>query len=298
MKRSLIASLLVLAALCRAHSTEPPSSEAATGEQLSFVQMCDTQLGMGGYEHDVKTFTLAVEQINRMKPDFVVICGDLVGKANEQSWLDFNRIKSGFVIPCHCAAGNHDVGNAPTALSLKLYREKVGKDYFAVEHKGFTFVVANTQLWKAPLKGESEKHEAWFKETLGAAKKKGRPIVVVVHYPLLADVPADLSANAAVRHQKLTGRVVGPVMAVEVVSAVALSVAPPGGQWQAWLLIALVLLLVALGVTIFVSVPLHAKMAAGQTGPVTQRLVLSNWIRTTAWSGRTILLTLLVIRAV
>ena len=122
--------------------------------------------------------------------------------------------------------------------------------------------------------------------------------VQVVHYPLLADVPDDISANAAVRHQKLTGRVVGPVMAVEVVSAVALAVAPPGEQWQAWLLIALVLLLVALGVTIFVSVPLHAKMAAGQTGPVTQRLVLSNWIRTTAWSGRAILLTLLVVRAV
>ena len=121
--------------------------------------------------------------------------------------------------------------------------------------------------------------------------------VQVVHYPLLANVPADLTANTAVRHQKLTGRVVGPVMAVEVGSAVALAVAPPGGQWQAWLLIALVLLLVALGVTIFVSVPLHAKMAAGQNGPVTQRLVLSNWIRTTAWSGRAILLTLLAIRA-
>jgi predicted phosphodiesterase len=188
-KRSLIAALLVLAALCPAYSAEPSAPEPTAGEQFSFVQMCDTQLGMGGYEHDVKTFTLAVEQINRMKPDFVVICGDLVGKANEQSWLDFNRIKSGFVIPCHCAAGNHDVGNAPTALSLKLYREKVGKDYFAVEHKGFTFVIANTQLWKAPLKGESEKHDAWFVETLKMAKKKGRPVVVVVHYPLFLEKP-------------------------------------------------------------------------------------------------------------
>ena len=97
-KRSLIAALLVLAALCPAYSAEPSAPEPTAGEQFSFVQMCDTQLGMGGYEHDVKTFTLAVEQINRMKPDFVVICGDLVGKANEQSWLDFNRIKSGV---CH-----------------------------------------------------------------------------------------------------------------------------------------------------------------------------------------------------
>ena len=82
----------------------------------------------------MKTFTLAVDQINKLKPDFVVICGDLVNKANEKSWADFNRIKSGFKIPCHCAAGNHDVENQPTAESLKLYREKIGKDYYAVDH--------------------------------------------------------------------------------------------------------------------------------------------------------------------
>ncbi len=90
---------------------------------FSFAQMCDTQLRMGGYEHDVKTFGLAVEQSNKMKPDFVVIRGDLVGKANDQSWADFNRIKAGFKIPCHCAAGNHDVGNQPTAESLQRFKE-------------------------------------------------------------------------------------------------------------------------------------------------------------------------------
>ena len=138
----------------------------AGGEAFSFVQMCDTQLGMSGYEHDVRTFKQAVALINRMAPDFVVICGDLVSKANEKSFNDFNAIKSGFKIPCYCASGNHDVENQPTAESLKKYREMVGPDYYTFEHKGYTFVVANTQLWKAPLAGESEKHDAWFKQAL------------------------------------------------------------------------------------------------------------------------------------
>ena len=125
----------------------------------------------------------------KMKPDFVVICGDLVSKANDKSWADFNRIKAGFKIPCHCAAGNHDVGNKPTVESLQAYREKIGKDYYTVEHKGYTFVIANTQLWKAPLKGESEKHDKWFKGVLAAAKKKVSPVVVVVHYPLFVKTP-------------------------------------------------------------------------------------------------------------
>lgn len=183
----------LVVAFCRPLEAGPDHSEKTeevmASPLFSFVQMCDTQLGMGGYEHDVKTFELAVEQMNRMKPDFVVICGDLVQKANEKSWVDFSRIKAGFKIPCYCAAGNHDVENKPTAVSLQRYREKVGKDYYAVEHKGFTFIIANTQLWKAPLAGESEKHDEWFQETLRAAKKKGSPVVVVVHYPLFVQTP-------------------------------------------------------------------------------------------------------------
>lgn len=178
----------MLALLSPCLSAEPdPIPEAFT-----FIQMCDTQLGAGGYDHDVKTFTMAVDQINRMKPDFVVICGDLINQAaSAEAWNDFNSIKSGFKIPCHCAAGNHDVENKPTAKSLKLYREKIGADYYTFDHKGFTFVVANTQLWKAPLAGESEKHDTWFRETLVTASKNNRPVVVVAHYPLFVKTPEE-----------------------------------------------------------------------------------------------------------
>lgn len=184
----------IFPAVCAALAfvAQPLAAEPEASGNFSFVQMCDTQLGMGGYEHDVKSFTLAVEQINALKPDFVLICGDLVNTASDaKSWADFKRIKSGFNIPCHCAAGNHDVENKPTEKSLKLYRETIGPDYYNFDHKGFTFVVANTQLWKAPLAGESEKHDEWFRETLVAAKAKGRPVVVVAHYPLFVKEPEE-----------------------------------------------------------------------------------------------------------
>ena len=94
--RSLLPALavLLLVFLCSRPvdaETKVADEPAKLSEPLlfSFVQMCDTQLGMGGYEHDVKTFGLAVDQINEMKPDFVVICGDLVNKANDQSWAGF-----------------------------------------------------------------------------------------------------------------------------------------------------------------------------------------------------------------
>ena len=188
--RTILPLLLALAATSVVFLTQLFSDDKPTAQEaFSFVQMCDTQLGMGGYEHDVMTFKLAVKQINAMKPDFVVICGDLVQKSDDKSFADFNAIREGFALPCYCAAGNHDVENAPTVETLQRYREKIGKDYYTVEHKGYTIAVANTQLWKAPVEGESERHDVWFKETLESAKAKGSPVMVVVHYPLFTKTP-------------------------------------------------------------------------------------------------------------
>ena len=47
-----------------------------------------------------------------------------------------------------------------------------------------------------------------------------------------------------------------------------------------------VLLAVALGSTILVSVPLHAKMALAHNDETGRRLVLTNWPRTIAWTAR------------
>ena len=166
-------------------------AQTALAETFTFVQMCDTQLGMGGYEHDVNSFKEAVKQINALKPDFVVICGDLVDKADDRSFADFKNIKAGLVVPCYCAAGNHDIGNKPKEESLEHYRHVVGKDYYSFEHKGYTFVVANTSFWKVHVDGESEKHDAWFKETLQSASEKGSPVFVVGHHPLYLSEPEE-----------------------------------------------------------------------------------------------------------
>ena len=159
-------------------------TSAQAAEAWKFVQMCDTQLGMGGYDHDVAMFKLAVEQINELKPDFVIICGDLVhDNYNEQAYKDFNAINGSFEIPSYPAPGNHDVGKNPTLESLEAYRKTIGEDYYAFEHKGVAFILVNTQLWKSPLAGESEKHDLWFEEELKKARDKDLTIFVAGHFP-------------------------------------------------------------------------------------------------------------------
>ena len=62
------------------------------------------------------------------------------------------------------------------------------------------------------------------------------------------------------------------------------------------LLTALVLLLVVWGSTTFVQVPLHGRLARGLDATALRRLVLTNWIRTAAWTLRAGLLVLLAIQ--
>ena len=166
------------------------AAENPTTEAFTFVQVCDPQLGWGfGYQNDVNSLKQAVSHINGLKPDLVVFCGDLVDNFNDNSVADFLQIRSGLTMPSYCAPGNHDVGNEPTVSRLNRYRQAIGDDYFSFEHKGYTFVIANTQLWKAPVVGESEKHDAWFKQTLAAARDKNSPVFVVQHYPLYLKDP-------------------------------------------------------------------------------------------------------------
>jgi 3',5'-cyclic AMP phosphodiesterase CpdA len=183
-RRAFLKSAVLGAAALSVDPVASIAGKVSERKTFTFVQICDTQLGFGGYEHDVIFFKEAVKQVNALNPDFVLICGDLVDKADDKSFADFSKIKAEFTVPCHCVSGNHDIGNKPTRDSLKYYREVIGKDYYTFEHKGYTFVIVNTQLWKAPLEGESDKHDSWLKATLQTAAKKDSRIFVVGHYPL------------------------------------------------------------------------------------------------------------------
>ena len=73
--------------------------------------------------------------------------------------------------------------------ALQYYRQLIGRDHHSFEHKGCVFVLVNTQFWKAPVNGESERHDSWLEQTLQTASKKKRRIFIVGHYPLFLEAP-------------------------------------------------------------------------------------------------------------
>jgi len=162
-------------------------------DHIEFVQLCDPQLGMGGYEHDKQTFTQAVKQINAMDADFAVICGDLVNHASDSSFADFNAIRDRLKMPCYLVPGNHDIGYVPSDSSLAVYREIFGRDYYTIRHRDVSFVFVNTQLWKTRTGIESVVHDDWLRSTLESVETADR-VIVAGHYPLYIEDPAEEEA--------------------------------------------------------------------------------------------------------
>lgn len=120
--------------------------------------------------------------------------------------------------------------------------------------------------------------------------------VQIVHYPLLSVVPVESAVSVAVEHQRRTGYVVGLPMAVEGVTTLILLWKTPDDVtwWLPW--IAAIFLAVALGCTIFLSVPRHERMASKPDAQVGRELVLTNWPRTIAWTARGVLTTVMLLQ--
>ncbi len=113
--------------------------------------------------------------------------------------------------------------------------------------------------------------------------------VQIVHYPLFARVgPADFS-RYEMDHQRLTSRVVVPLMLTELASAFLLIWWRPVGVGNFSIWLGIGLLAAIWLVTFTVQVPQHASLALSYDSDTQQSLVTGNWFRTMAWSARGVL---------
>jgi uncharacterized membrane protein len=114
--------------------------------------------------------------------------------------------------------------------------------------------------------------------------------VQIVHYPLFGGVGRAVFAAYEQRHSALTTWVVAPPMLVELAAAlILLWLRPP--QLSLPLLWASAALLAVIWLsTYLIQVPCHSRLVAGYDESIHRWLVVSNWIRTAAWTARAALL--------
>jgi hypothetical protein len=110
--------------------------------------------------------------------------------------------------------------------------------------------------------------------------------VQVVHYPLFSRVGPEKFSLYSEAHSRLTTYVVGPPMLTEAATALLLVFRRPEGVPLAAALTGLALVVVVWLSTALLQVPRHTTLGSGFDRRAWSGLVLSNWVRTVAWSAR------------
>ena len=130
-------------------------------------------------------FECAIEEINRLAPDFVINVGDLVEgfvsdvKYSEPQWADMMQRLSKLEVPFFLCGGNHDL---TTQAQTEDYIRRFGCTYYSFSYGPDLFLVLDTEEHDG--RAISDKQVEYFKGVLNGWN--GRHIYVFMHDPLWA----------------------------------------------------------------------------------------------------------------
>lgn len=178
------------------------ANEASWRGEYSFVQLADPQLGMlhgdQSWEEELTMLRLSVQHINRLRPRFVLVSGDLcnafpVGpQANpDAATRQVKAVKEALreidsSIPIVVLPGNHDIGQVPTPRELDVYSSRWGDDYFSFWVGGVYYLVLNSQYYmdSSLTLDQRAAQDRWLETALAVAQQR-RPkhVVVLTHVP-------------------------------------------------------------------------------------------------------------------
>lgn len=168
------------------------SASMRAAEPYFFIQLTDPQFGFmaanANFEQETANFEFAVATVNRLRPAFVVITGDLVHLPGDPAQIaEYRRIaaKIDRAIPVYEVAGNHDVENVPTPDTLRKYTQQFGPDYYTFRHQGLVGIVLNSCLIHSPQQTleQMAAQERWLKAELEKARAEhAQHIVVFQHH--------------------------------------------------------------------------------------------------------------------
>lgn len=122
-------------------------------------------------------------------------------------------------------------------------------------------------------------------------------VIQVVHYPLFSYADRASYPAFAAAHGRRIIVVVGPMMLVEMATTAWLLIDRPAAFPLRWAWIGAALVAVIWASTALLQVPMHAQLAGGYDARAHGWLVTSNWIRTAAWTLRSLLLCVALTRA-
>ena len=174
-----------------------PLTKTAVPSEFSFIHASDTHISEQSVGRTVKLRELT----NRLKPDFVLVCGDLVRdalrvpeeEAKRYYQLYVDNIKQ-FTVPVWNVPGNHELFGIERHLSLvsprhplygrKMYAHYLGPNYYSFNFGGIHFIgLDDIDFEDTWYYGKIDSLQmSWLKQDLAAVPVK-TPVVTFKHIP-------------------------------------------------------------------------------------------------------------------
>lgn len=126
-------------------------------DKFSFAILGDKT---GGGQDKWPIFDRAIDEINELDPDFVLMTGDQIQGYTDnlatlkQQWAEFHEHQSRLRIPFLPAPGNHDISNR---VMYDYWVDNIGLTYYAFTYKNCLFLLLNTEEHQGGVTG-------WFGE--------------------------------------------------------------------------------------------------------------------------------------
>lgn len=186
--------ILLLAAMTFSIFTAPasPAGDGENSGKTTFVQISDTQIGFADttahYQMSDSLMRVAINAINAIHPDCVILTGDLVNNFKNQEQLEIYSRRIGELsadIPLYVVPGNHDIRKF-NSEQYKRYINFVGYDRFAVTINDCAFIGFDSNRIKSDAdtaRVAEEEQFQWLEKEL-AGVSGCRHIFLFSHCPV------------------------------------------------------------------------------------------------------------------
>ena len=191
------------------YATFSGMTEAEVARYAAVDMRVDAVPAVEGFEWDASHYRRAVKMVNGLRPDLVVVGGDMIDDPNGDDQIEaFFEITAGIdpAIPVRYAPGNHDVAPdtvVPTRDSIARYRDTFGPNWYTFTEAGVTFLVLDTVVIDHPqlVPDEWAAEQAFIDETLDTIPPDVR-IVAIGHHPLFLDHPDEPDTYWNLPHER------------------------------------------------------------------------------------------------
>ncbi|MBM4104191.1 MAG: hypothetical protein FJ263_09120 [Planctomycetes bacterium] len=158
-------------------------------DNFRFIIASDPQLFRGKKEDLDK----AIGLINDFKPEFVVMCGDLIENPSNQQQIQAYQdavSKLSHRILLYNVSGNHDLGQPVKIENVSAYREYFGEFWFHFIHGNYLFVVLSSDIMRDINAPMNKQQTEWLTRTLEQFQSKATGnIFIFMHHPLYLKSP-------------------------------------------------------------------------------------------------------------